>query len=262
MVDKRYRNQMESIFERLERLDAEPNWRLINKYNQHFASNQLKYQLIANNQVRPCFFTGDVESGGKVVSISLNPAYTPGATEAEHAGIDFKGWYRFCQNRFLEYERESEVHSIFKNLFKLIAPPATWNTVDKREYLQENLLNLDWCCYYSENFSSFAVMRLPQDLRKLILETFDTTLSWLIEQSKPRYIFVHGRAMQSWVDRHAEDFEHAIMLQSNNGPCRLYMGRYLNSSVRMYYLEHFINRANKNTTLKRLNQYLNNNGSP
>jgi len=248
---------MDSIFHRLKELDSNPNWQLIDDYNRQFGTKQPKYRLIVNEQIRPCFFSGDVESTGKVVTISLNPAYKPGVTEVEQGEMDFEEWYRFCQNRFMEYERDEDVHLLFKNLFKLIAPPLSWKSIDKREYLQSNLLNLDWCYYYSENFPSFDITKLPQSLQQQIAESLDRTLSWLINQVSPRYIFVHGRAMQSWVEQHSEDLEAGIQVRSSNGPCQLFQGRYVNSSVRIYYLEHFINRANANTTLEQLNEYVN-----
>ncbi len=53
---------------------------LIDADNHHMARNDPAYRLIATEQVRPCFFSGDIEEPGKVLPISLNPAYTPKVT--------------------------------------------------------------------------------------------------------------------------------------------------------------------------------------
>ena len=94
---------MQPIFTRIQTLDATPDQSLVTAYNHHVARNNPKYQLIVNDQVRPCFFSGDIEQPGKVVTISLNPAYTPKITEAEQAGMSFREWYDFCRLRFARY---------------------------------------------------------------------------------------------------------------------------------------------------------------
>ena len=151
---------MENVFERLHELDSKPNRTLIEEFNHHFTAKNPKYKLLVKDGVRPCFFSGDIETPGKIVTVSLNPAYTPGATEEEQGNRGFKDWYSSCRSRFKQYGSDQEVHTIFKNLFKVIAPPEVWNTPEKRKYLQDHLLNLDWCYYYSEKFPSFALNEL------------------------------------------------------------------------------------------------------
>jgi len=249
---------MQSIFEKLQALDAAPDQVLISAYNQHFTRQNPKYQLLASKQVRPCFFSGDIETPGKVVTISLNPAYSPQVTEAEQAGMSFSDWYQHCRFRFARYGSDTAMHTIFKNLFKVIAPPTLWSSADKRLYLQTHLLNLDWCCYYSEQFPSFALDKLPVGLQRSIYDSWDTTLHWLIERAAPRYIFVHGQAMQAWVNRSALELTPALQLEnSRHQPCRLFQGVFTGTTIPLYYLEHFINIVNQNTTLERINAFVN-----
>lgn len=249
---------MQNIFEKLQAFDKTPNQPLIDAYNQHFAQQNARYRLIVNTQVRPCFFSGDIETPGKVVTISLNPAYTPQVTEAEQAGMSFAEWYHYCRFRFNHYPSDAAMHTIFKNLFKVIAPPMLWSGADKRRYLQEHLLNLDWCWYYSEQFPSFALNKLPEHLQHNIYDTWDTTMHWFIEQVAPRYIFVHGQAIQEWVNRSTVDLKLALQLKnSRQQPCKLFQGYFVDTRIPLYYLEHFINVVNQNTTLERINHFVN-----
>lgn len=131
-------------------------------------------------------------------------------------------WYHHCRFRFNRYTSDTALHTIFKNLFKVIAPPNLWLSSDKRHYLQEHLLNLDWCFYYSEQFPSFTLTKLPDHLQRSINDAWDTTLHTLIEHAAPRYIFVHGQAIQAWVNRSTTDLKPAMHLEnSRHQPCRL-----------------------------------------
>lgn len=252
---------MQRVFERLQELDGTPDRALIDDYNQYFGSKDPKYRLVVSSKVRPCFFSGDIEIPGKIVTVSLNPAYRPQATEAEQAkaGMRFDDWYKYCQFRFIKYTSDSKVHSVFKNLFKVIAPPEKWATEDKRDYLQKNLLNLDWCYYYSEGFPSFDLDKLPPPLQRGI-EAWDTNLNWLIKAAAPRYIFVHGQAMHAWVTRTTPNLAPVMeLVNSRHQPCRLFTGKLAGTSISVYYLEHFINVVNQNTTLERINRFVNKN---
>lgn len=80
---------MQTTFTHLQTLDATPDHPLIDAYNHYVARKNPTYRLIVNQQVRPCWFSGDIGEPGKVVTISLNPAYTPGVTEAEQADMSF-----------------------------------------------------------------------------------------------------------------------------------------------------------------------------
>ncbi|MFN8488106.1 MAG: hypothetical protein U0350_10970 [Caldilineaceae bacterium] len=249
---------MQVIFERLRELDSAPNQILIDAFNRRFATKNPKYRLISNEQVRPCFFTGDIESPGRIVSVSLQPAYTLGATEDRQAGKSFQDWYDYCRFRFTLYESEQQVHSVFKNLFKVIAPPDIWATASKREYLQAHLVNLDWCCYYSESFPTFKLSSLPSGLQRLICTDWDERLRWLIEIAAPQYIFAHGKALEEWANRSSSGLVRAMRLESSlNQPCYLFEGMLAGTSTPIYYLEHFINQVNENETLQRVGRYAN-----
>lgn len=100
---------MQSVFERLLELDAKPNRTLIEGLNRHFIAKNPKYELLVKEGVRPCFFSGDIETPGKVVTVSLNPAYTPGVTEKEQGNMSFKDWYSYCRLRFEQYDSDQEL---------------------------------------------------------------------------------------------------------------------------------------------------------
>lgn len=249
---------MENVFERLHELDAKPNRTLIGAFNRYFTPKNLKYELLIKEGVRPCFFSGDIERPGKIVTVSLNPAYTPVVTEREQGNRGFKDWYNFCRSRFEQYGSDQEVHTIFKNLFKVIAPPEVWDTAGKRKYLQDHLLNLDWCYYYSEKFPSFTLSELEPSLQQSIRSEWDETLGWLIKVAQPRYILAHGRAIQDWVKRSTEGLKMVLQLEnSRHKTCKLLEGHLKGTTIPLYYLEHFINVVNQNSTLERINRYVN-----
>lgn len=249
-----------SVFNKLKELDATPDLALIEEYNQHFKKRRNpNYRLIVREQVRPCFFSGDIEAPGKVVTVSLNPKYSPDKTKDEQkkVGHSFEDWYYYCRFRFKKYESDASVHSVFKNLFKVIAPPEKWKT-DKRDYLQKNLLNLDWCYYYSKEFPSFDLDKLPPHLQSKIRESWDTNMQLLIEVAAPRYIFVHGRAMKAWFESNTDNRKPVMKLEnSRRQPCHLFMSKFGKfKGTTIFYLEHFINLVNQNITLKKINRMI------
>jgi hypothetical protein len=249
---------MENVFERLHELDAKPNRTLIEAFNRQFTPKNPKYELLVKEGVRACFFSGDIETPGKIVTISLNPAYKRGVTETEQNGMSFKEWYSHCRLRFNRYESDRRLHAIFKNLFKVIAPPEVWDTEGKRKYLQDHLLNLDWCYYYSEQFPSVVLSKLESGLQQSIRSEWDETLGWLIEVAQPRYIFAHGRAIKDWVKRSADDLKTVLQLENTqHKPCKLLEGNLKGTAIPLYYLEHFINVVNQNSTLERISRYVN-----
>ncbi|MEZ4683165.1 MAG: hypothetical protein R2932_54055 [Caldilineaceae bacterium] len=58
-------------FTHLQTLDTTPDHPLIAADNHHVVRNTPPYRLIVNEQVRPCFFSSDIEEPSKVVTISL-----------------------------------------------------------------------------------------------------------------------------------------------------------------------------------------------
>lgn len=249
---------MNNIQAYLQKLDAEPNRALIDAYNQQFAKKNSKYELLVEDNIRPCFFSGNIEEPGKVITISLNPAYNPGKTEAAQEGKDFLAWYDYCLYRFDIYPSDKKIHAVFKNLLKVIAPPEKWDALDKRKFLQANMLNLDWCYYYSENFPSIKIDTLPLNLANQIRNSFDKTLLWMIKVAAPRMIFVHGKAIHEWVINNTHNLKTALVVNNSYGrDCRLFGGTLKNTSIPVYYLEHFINVVNRNASLKQINEYVN-----
>lgn len=248
---------MKDIRKYLQEVDANPNHFLIEAFNKYIAKDD-NQKLIIKENVRPCFFSGNLEKPGKVVTISLNPAYEPGKTETAQEGKSFSEWYKYCLFRFARYDADTEIHAVFKNLFKVIAPPEEWRNLNKRKFLQENLVNLDWCYYYSRNFPSFTIRDLPQNLQVEMKNDFDETLLLMIEIAAPRRIFVHGQAISDWVHRSTSDLVSALELKNSYGKkCRLFEGKLTDTTTHVYYLEHFINIVNRNSTLEKINRYIN-----
>ena len=170
---------------------------------------------------------------------------------AKQTGMSFRVWYDFCRLRFARYPSDRTLHTIFKNLFKVLAPPEVWSAMDRRTYFQAHLLNLDWCPYRSERFPSLALDRLPSDLQMRISATWDANLCGLIDIAAPRYLLIHGQAIQAWVNRNIVGLMAILQLENSRGqPCQLHSGQLAGTAIPVYYLEHCINVVNRNTTLE------------
>jgi hypothetical protein len=242
----------------LKYIDENPNHEFINEFNRRFGDNDSKFKLILEENVRPCFFSGNLHEESRIITISLNPAYNPGITEKAQEGKNFEEWYTYCLNRFDIYQNDKQIHSVFKNLFKVIAPEEEWEKLSKRKYLQENMVNLDWCYYYSENFPTIRTNELPEKFRRDIQNAFDKPLLKLIDYAKPRYIFVHGKTMNDWVLRNVNGLAEVLKVPNRNKKMsRLYEGKLTEKAIPVYYLEHFINYTNSNVAIKRINEYIN-----
>ncbi|GEM_PF-2235390 len=230
---------------RLRYIDENPDTAAVDEFNR-----ATRNQLMVNNNVRPCFFTGNIQETGKIVTISLNPRYTPNVTEEEQQNMTFDQWYDFCKNRFAEYSAPGDVHTVFRNLWKVIIPINDWRIENCRADLQRKLINLDWCPYYSQYFRTFEQNGLGPRLIHWINTVWDETLAQLLNQCKPLCVFVHGRSMQTWVNEHCRDLVLIRSVRTRNNQCGLWQGTL--QDIRMFYLEHFINNANSNATLNEI----------
>ena len=238
------------IRDHLRTLHESQDHALAELFNEHVARGNRKFKL--RTDALRCHFSGDIEKPGKAVTISLNPAYSA-RTNAEQRGKSFDQWYEHCRGRFEKYERDQEIHSMFKNLFKVIVPPNEWGERDKRSTLQAHLLNLDWCPYYSTAFPTIVTKKLPEDLQRKMANEWDATLSLMVKVAQPRYIFVHGRVMSAWAEQHIRRQERVLTVKNSRGkPCQLRRGRF--KDVPAYYLEHFINVVNNDKALRQISE--------
>jgi hypothetical protein len=234
----------------LRQIDANPNIDAINEFN-----SSTKLRLIVKKDVRPCFFTGNIEQTGKIVTISLNPKYTPEETEREQHGKNFDEWYNFCIERFIQYKSPKDVHNIFKNLRKIVVPMQEWKQGDPRLDLQRDLINLDWCPYYAEKFQTFQSNQLPASLQSWIETVWEHTLNQLLRISSPRCIFVHGKSIEGWVRDHSSNLISIDYVENSyRQKCQLWEGTL--NGTRILYLEHFINVVNRMDTLDQIGKVL------
>jgi hypothetical protein len=227
-------------------------------YNSHFASKNKKFKLIVNKNVRPCFFSGDIETKGKIVTISLNPKYTTEYTENEQANMSFVEWYDFCRFRFERYESPS-IHKTFNKLFKAIAPTSLWQNIDKRNYLQDNVVNIDWCFYFSQNFPTIDFDKMPEDLCLNIHKAWDENLNWLISKNNPRHIFAHGKSIQHWIAETSNKTEHIMEIKSRRGNCSLLRGEFMDTKIPIFYLTHSVINVNENLSFEKISNFINGN---
>ncbi|HYD91583.1 MAG TPA: hypothetical protein VEA37_08880, partial [Flavobacterium sp.] len=109
----------------------------------------------------PTFFTGDITAEcPRIVTISYNPAYREGVTEMEQ-GLDFpfndniqeRNYVNWFENSLNYFRNTPIIHNVFMNLAKCFIPENNrQNEKLVRNVLIQNIINLDWCPYYSRSF--------------------------------------------------------------------------------------------------------------
>lgn len=213
-----------------ERSDSERE-RIINLMNTFF--NLKGFDSLKN--LPPCFFSGNIKSQGRIFLLTANPKFTPKSTPKEikqHAMSnttqwDFTRWTDYCLNRFLKYKKEQKVHSIYKEAIKVILDCSSMEELrkvygDSRIVLQDNLINLDWCPYYSFSFSSskFSLKNLHKqnaEYEKVISEIslWNELLLEAISLNQPKYVLVFGKNYDYWL-RLVADIDDEPLVRSHS----------------------------------------------
>jgi len=212
-----------------------------------------KYPLI-NEAIIPCHFSGDIEAAGKIVTISLNPKYTSECTENEQSGFSLDEWYDFCRYRFSNYPCDTAVHRTFKNIRKLFVPPHQWRESSCRSDLQQSLVNLDWCPYYSGRFPTISPDR-PAIVGEM-MKRWDKVLDEMVHIVKPPLIFVHGKTMESWVSERVVLKKLCVLKTDRGNRSHVWHGQF--NQVPLVYLEYGITQVGNNDALAQLGDRLRN----
>ena len=230
--------------------------RYFNGINNHISINDIvnfnnQFNVDLHYDVFPAFFYGDLNISGPIVTISLNPQYSD---ETPHEqGADFNVWLDQCMDGFLNYPNDIAMHAIWKNLIKVI-PGYTNRIQDKREFLQQHIINIDWCYYYSTNFPTLNNV----DYHPLIAD-FSNNLHFLLCHLKPKLIFIHGKSLSSWFNNNCNNIVQELELQHGNlGSYNVFSGKLNNLNIPVVYQSWFINRANNNDNLERVRNLINN----
>jgi hypothetical protein len=132
--------------------------------------------------------------------------------------------------------------------------------LEKKKFLQKHLVNLDWCNHYSRRFPTFDESKWKSTLGPDIRRLWDEPLEYMVRIAKPVCIFAHGRSLEQWVKRNVAETdltEVTPLKNSRNQACQLMRGSYaLDTTIPVWYLTHFISCANKNETLRQINECL------
>ena len=225
---------------------------LLNKYNS-LQKRNLDYKLMYK-ELFPCFFTGNINKKNSYLTISLNPKLD-NQTRKDQRG-DFNAWFDFCLNRFENYETESAVHFIFKNLLKLFFTDQEIKRSCKRKLLQENLINIDWCPYYSKKFVTTGKLFFEKNGIIELYEIFNKNLNEFIKFTKPRCIFIHGKSFDELANEIMPNVITKIELNHGDRPYEERYGYYKKTKIPVFYQTHFINRANKNENLEEIRKFI------
>ena len=153
----------------------------------------------------------------------------------------------------IDCDRFISIREMFeaKNLAKVIFTDEE-RTNCLRSKLQNKLVNLDWCFYYSKKFTTVAQNAENKD----IYELFDNNLNRLLKKINPKVIFAHGKSLDNWFRSNSTDIEEILKLEHGSKTYKLFSGCLKNLSIPIIYQEWFINRGNKNTNLEQVRKLL------
>lgn len=223
-----------------ENLYLNPPIELIKAFNSQKGSD-LYYE-----NVFPCFFTGNLDLKNPLVSISLNPKYDDNKTNEQ--GNNFMNWLDGCLNGFISYPNDKSLHPIWKYLVKVFFSDEQRKT-DIRELLQDNVINIDWCYYYSRNFPTISTEELGNSKKNHIYKLFDDNLRKLISYIQPKLIFIHGKSLKNWYYFNCTNICHEVTLKHGNKSYKVFSGVLQGMNVPVIYQEWFINRGNRKENL-------------
>lgn len=212
---------------------------LVDRFN-----NSVEPRFRLQTGVTPCFFSGSLQPG-KIVVLNLNPKYKPGGAEAEQAYAlkNYPGLLAFHEDRFNAYKKRFEaLPATFGNMCRHICGTPLYSFLARHRrreaFLQEAVLNLDWCYYYSENFGP----ELPAGL----VVKFDQVLNTVLKELRPLFVYAIGMPFEKsgWL-RNFSDIDLKAPVRSDlpvYGRSRsLYFGNYHNAdhtcSAPLFYLD-------------------------
>ncbi|MBN2077456.1 MAG: hypothetical protein JW838_00725 [Spirochaetes bacterium] len=243
---------MKNVRDYCRSLHNNPPRKLLDKYNilQINPDNKLIYQ-----NVFPCFFTGNIKKKNSIMTISLNPKFD-GHTKHSQCG-NFNAWFDYCINRFDKYETEGEVHRVFKNLLKIFYSDQELKRSSKRQLLQENLVNIDWCYYYSKRFRTFKKKFFNDNGLIELYEKFNDNLDYFVKLIKPQCIFIHGKSFDDVASEIITDMKnHGKKFKHGKRTYELKYGFYKKTQIPIFYQTLFINSANKNINLEDIRLFI------
>lgn len=179
---------------------------LINAFNRKF-----KEKLIIEQdeiKVLPVFVAGNLATIlNPVVFLSLNPKLDDNTIkDIQKNGKTPKQWFDSRISYFQSYAKDSEIHSIFKNLLKLVTPPVNgnWGEINKKELIAKNFVNFDWCHYYSDSFPTINFNTINDQKITKLFKKFDNMLHLGLSVINPQIIIIHGKTFTSWVEKYTD----------------------------------------------------------
>lgn len=190
----------------------------------------------------PCFFTGDWNLENPITILSINPKLDkksnktpdPVLKKKLEQGKEFNGWLKGCTNGFQEYLNHGRnLHSTWTCLYKVFNSGES-DPIDRVKFFQENVVNIDWCYYYSSEFPTInRSYKQPKELLELYDE-FDDNIDFLISQLKSKIIFAHGKSLSGWFEKNVTDRKVELNLEHNH-KYQVFSGKYADTGIPVVY---------------------------
>lgn len=224
---------------------------------------------LKHRSVLPTFFTGDITRKGKILLLSINPKYTPFATELEQRlsefefeniqDVDYENWFDKCLQRFNYYQELDEgLHKTFYNFYKLLRPKSAWPSgnnkmkdVEMLRFMQERVINVDWIPYYSQNANMLDFGNIPMNLR-VLTDLWTEAVRSIIRFQNPQLVFLHGGSgsyqnfIEEFTDIKLSNSPIIKDLAARSGSCMLYKGeKVFDSTTPVYYLTNNVLNLNE-----------------
>lgn len=229
-----------------------PSKDLLNKYNS-LQKRNLDYKLMYK-ELFPCFFTGNINKKNSFLTISLNPKLD-NQTRKDQRG-DFNAWFDFCLNRFERYKTEGEVHRVFKNLLKIFFSDQEIKRSCKRRLLQDHIVNIDWCPYYSKKFRTSGRRYLKKNGLVDLYLKFNENLDYFVKITKPKCIFLHGKSFDDLSNEIISNIKTYKKFKHGDKVYELKWGYYKKTRILIFYQTLFINSANKKENLEEIRKFI------
>lgn len=220
------------------------------------AKKHLEFQL--KQDLNPLFYFGNPRLKNPIVTVSLNPGLGEN-TYREQQSFDLDDWFNICEKGTLNYDRDEEMHRVFKNTGKVLFGNEKWSiTNSKRELFYENIVNLDFCPLYSTSFpSNFWDLGKKLEIEPL-LNHWNGSLQFMISHLKPRMIFVHGSVHAQWLEKNTEFIRPIAKLSNDRGrEFSVTMHEYRVEGckpIKLIYSSHFVNLTTKEETVEELHR--------
>jgi len=165
------------------------------RFDQYYILNSVYEDINRNFGIFPAtknypkYFMGDItQPEEKIIFIGINPGYSAENNLKEQQLLENQGYFNFCCHLFKYNALDKKgLNSYFANIAGFLKRLKGIKKID-RQWLQNNLINLEMIPYHSSNTGGLRINNL-----KLYRETHFEIILRILDYLNPNgYIFING----------------------------------------------------------------------